>query len=366
MKFLSNEKEFKINKNAMVDIKIMGNIIEVRHMTNKNTTPKIKKVSKDSYINLENGEIMSFEKTQNRSQGENSIRITMRKLREYINTNVIDKNKCHWITLTYKQRDTKNEKAKPMRDTKKLYRDFKVFMIELRRDYPNNMIEYITVVEPQQNGSWHLHVILIWDIKRPFIDNKTFRERYWKNRGFVVIRGITKKCDNIGAYFSAYLADVEYKGQVLKKGQTIKEITDKHGKTKKFIKGARLHYYPSGMNIFRCSRGIKKPEKYTAFYKDLNKNMLGRLSYKNSVNLINDDLNKTMTIQYEYYNCTNVDWSQFDNENLINNDDIEEYYSPKFNEKQDIIKEISEQNEYKANRYANAIKNAKKIVKNEI
>ena len=29
---------------------------------------------------------------------------------------------------------------------------------------------------------------------------------------------------------------------------------------KAIVKGARLHLYPSGFNLYRCSRGVKRPE----------------------------------------------------------------------------------------------------------
>ena len=73
--------------------------------------------------------------------------------------------------------------------------------------------------------------------------------------------------DNLGAYFSAYLADIpldEYERDA--DDTTMYEIKsavvvddDGHDTEKKFVKGARLKFYPAGMNIYRTSRGIKQP-----------------------------------------------------------------------------------------------------------
>jgi hypothetical protein len=81
------------------------------------------------------------------------------------------------------------------------------------------------------------------------------------SHGFVTIKSL-KDVDNIGAYVSAYLADIEVTKEnlitVVGSGQevTVKEV---NGEKKMFAKGGRLKYYPTGMNIYRKSKGIVHP-----------------------------------------------------------------------------------------------------------
>ena len=45
-----------------------------------------------------------------------------------------------------------------------------------------------------------------------------------------------------------------------KLGEVEAEDEQGHKVKKAVIKGARLHLYPSGFNLYRCSRGVKRPE----------------------------------------------------------------------------------------------------------
>lgn len=94
-----------------------------------------------------------------------------------------------------------------MRDTIKLYNDNKRFMTRFRRAYKNYHIEYIMACEPQASGSWHSHLIIIFDTIPPFIPNKTI-ENLW-GQGFTKTQKLND-IDNVGAYLTAYLGDMEY------------------------------------------------------------------------------------------------------------------------------------------------------------
>lgn len=290
MEKLATNKNFEIPDGSIVKVKKMGHITEIMYMTRcPNTTCFIKKLSDDEYIDLRTGEVMQSKKILDRSENNKSISMSLMRLRDYVNYNVRDNTKARWITLTYKNN---------MRDSKQLYADFQQFIKKIRRHF--GKCEYIVVAEPQGRGAWHMHVILLFANKAPYIANKELREVYWLDRGFVKINSLTKKCDNLGAYFSAYLTDVEYKGQRLDKKQKIKEIIDSKGNTKKYIKGARLKFYPPKFNLYRCSRGIKKPIEYNDTYRQ--QNFYGELTYKNSIRMYDDESNAQFTICYEYYN----------------------------------------------------------------
>lgn len=273
----------------IVTVTEMGHIVEVQYMFKENTRPNIKKLNKDEYIDLKTGEIRFFDKTENRSQLENSLLQTFKKLRYLINNNFKGSSNELHIVLTYHENIT---------DYKRLYADFKKFIKKLRYKYDDvSKIEYINVVEPQGRGAWHCHLLLRFDdLKKVYIPNEDIRN-LWGN-GFVMIKSL-KDIDNIGAYLSAYLADIELtekNSEILKPGMSVKQVDDK-----KFIKGGRLHMYPSGMNIYRTSRGIKPPERKRMSYKKAKK-IVGSAEphYSKTINIENDDFSNT--ISYLQYN----------------------------------------------------------------
>src|SRR5699024_9909167 len=130
-------------------------------------------------------------------------------------------------------------------DTKKIWNDFRKFTSKLKRRYGS--VEYIRVLEPHEDGHAHLHVLLKFvDYKKMYIPNKDLAN-IWGN-GFVTVHSL-KNIDNIGAYVSAYLADVELTektghDEMFNSKET--EIIEKGDK--KYIKGGRLKYYPTGTN----------------------------------------------------------------------------------------------------------------------
>lgn len=171
-------------------------------MSDKPTPPPIKKVSRSEYINLSTGELLPFSASADRSENKDSLRKTFKKVRDLINANCTAPERLHWITLTY---------AENMTDSKRLYTDFKNFMKRLKY-YAKNTLgrsapEYIAVAEPQSRGAWHMHLILIWDSKCPYIANNSVFAPMWSH-GFTKIKSVPKNCDNLGAYLSAYLGDI--------------------------------------------------------------------------------------------------------------------------------------------------------------
>ena len=165
------------------------------------------------------------------------------------------------ITLTY---------AENMRDTDKLRADMNRFTTALKKRYKDKTsVDYLSVVEPQERGAWHVHTLIRFnDYKKIYLDNNDIAKLWgW---GFVRIQSL-KDIDNIGAYLSAYLTDVELTSgnifDAMKDGVTVIE-KEYDGEKKKFIKGGRLHMYPPNMNLFRKSQGIKYPSRTRMKYKE--------------------------------------------------------------------------------------------------
>ena len=246
-------KEIKKDKRKNKTIvKEMGNIITVRYMSKQNKQTIQLLPGKEQYIRISDGTVHDITHSETRKDNIKSVRATVAKLREIINTNCVDAKKVKWLTLTY---------ADNMTDQHQLARDFKKFIRKFRHDYPE--VEYIAVAEPQARGAWHMHVIIIFPHAAPYIPNDTIWHDYWEDKGFTKTKAVDKNCDNLGAYFSVYLTDLKLEDMPedaeVDKPELVERIID--GEKKSVVKGGRLHMYPVGFNFYRCSRGIKRPEQ---------------------------------------------------------------------------------------------------------
>lgn len=257
-----------------------GDYLEVKKYANKPHANVIN-VSKSqyAYIDKDTGEIEIRDKQLSSSRIESikSLKATFHNLRNLIQANVLDNSKVHWITLTY------NQDNGIMDDTVKLYKDidlfFKKFRYWLKKNKNINHIEYITTIEPQGCGAWHAHIIVIYDVKRPFIPNDIIAT-IWSN-GFTSIKAL-KDTDNIANYLCSYLTDL------------------KVDKVKK--KGERLYLYPRGIRIYRHSRGVKMPERFITSkkdYEDIKKDYV--LEYENAFQVLDNDNCPVRMIKKEFY-----------------------------------------------------------------
>lgn len=284
--------------NAVCKVKTTGNITEIMHSEKQSQGSHITKLSKDFYINNDTGEVKEFKHTENRSQSLVEVSRSLAFGRDLINTNCSIADNIKWCTLTY---------AENMRDDKQVYCDWKRTAQHLRRKYGH--FEYIICIEPQQRGAWHIHAILIFESKAPFIPVDDFA-RIW-GKGFCKLNAVTD-CDNIGAYLSAYLGDIEltdFKGDVSHYQVKECQFVDRDGKkqSKKFVKGARLFLYPAQMHIFRWSRGVKKPTVEHMSYEQAKEKVSGAtLTYQKSIVLNDVETDFCNTLSYEYYNALRV------------------------------------------------------------
>lgn len=286
-----------ISPGSSVRVTKMNHLVEVQHMEKMNRTNHIQKLDKERYLNLKTGEIGEFKKGEVRSDSLNSLRQTFKKLRYLINNNYVGAGHELFITLTYKEN---------MTDNKRLYSDFDKFMKRFRYQYSKKFgsIDYMTVVEPQERGAWHHHLLVRFNDmegSKVYIPNNDVAALW--GHGFTNMHSLNG-VDNIGAYLSAYLADVEltddnvgvaFDGNV----EVVSKVVD--GQEKKFIKGGRLHLYPSGMNLYRKSKGIQMPVREEMKYGDIKK-VVGsdKPHYVKTLVVEQDDFKNTIT--YEQYN----------------------------------------------------------------
>lgn len=187
-------------------------------------------------------------------------------------------------------------------DPKRLYKDFHAFRKRLdryleKRNYLKT--EYIAAAEPQGRGAWHLHCLFLFEQKAPYIPN-TEIARLW-GHGFTKTKSL-KGITNPGLYLTAYLGDMELteaaRAGTIQDGKPA-ETADK---SKAVIKGARLKLYPSGFNIYRCSRGVKRPEVWETTEEEAQAAVLEKtLIYEKTVSLTDDSGTLRNIINYRTY-----------------------------------------------------------------
>lgn len=243
--------------NLPVKVTDMGNIVEIQYMSNRNCKQTIQMLpGGEQFIICSSGEIKNVEHHDTRKDNKKGLYKTFANARAIINANVTDVSKVRWCTLTYKDN---------MTDTKKLYEDFRDFNKRFQyfcKKKGYSKPEYIVMMEPQGRGAWHAHLLYIWnDIQAPFIPNEEFRELW--GHGFVKIKKLDN-VDNVGAYLTAYLGDMELddvgiENAIGEKCKIVDVKEDGHVQRKAIVKGARLSLYPANFNMLRYSRGCKKP-----------------------------------------------------------------------------------------------------------
>lgn len=225
---------YKIDSTKLVKSYLYGDTIEMT-TANGQQEQTIKVISGKRYVNLETGEIHDMDTSSStRLDNLKSTKQTMKKLRRLVAHNFTGGINQLWITLTYRDHVT---------ETAIVYMDFKAFIRRIRNQFGN--VDYITVIEPQASGRWHLHVLLKNDSELTIPNNDL--AKMW-GKGFTKTKRL-KRADKVGNYLIAYLSNLQ--------------IGDEGSQNKAIIKGARIHMYPKGIRIYLTSRGIEKPLEIT-------------------------------------------------------------------------------------------------------
>ena len=288
-----------IDDNSTVKVTEMGNVIEIQYMDKRNHKQTVKVLNADEYVVVGTGEVKQCKHHSTRYDNKVSLYKTFKTLRGIINSNVTDVSKVRWCTLTY---------AENMQDSKRLYQDFHNFNKRFQRYLKNNnypKAEYIAVAEPQERGAWHMHLLYIFPSKAPFISNQDFAN-LWGN-GFVRI-GKLDDVDNVGAYLTAYLGDLPLNDVNVAEhiGSRVKIVESQEGDkkvSKAYVKGARLSLYPLNFNLYRTSRGIKRPTvSMSSYVKAKEKVSAGTKTYSTAYQLTDDSINYNSIVIKEYYN----------------------------------------------------------------
>lgn len=290
------------NPNLAVKVTEMGNVIEVQYMSRRNCKQTIQMLQGgEQFVICATGEIKDVEHHNTRKDNRKGLYKTFANARAVINANVTDVEKVRWCTLTYKEN---------MTDPKRLYKDFHDFNLRFQyycKTHGYSKPEYIVMMEPQGRGAWHAHLLYIWqDQKAPYIANQEFREMW--GHGFVRIKKLDN-VDNVGAYLTAYLGDMEIDEMDVSKavGKQCKvvEVEDEDGKKvkKAIVKGARLDLYPANFNMLRCSRGVKRPVAEMMSQEEANKKVSAATkTFESAIKLTDNENDFETVIIREQYN----------------------------------------------------------------
>lgn len=235
---------FTPDDNAITHVCISGNVTELRAMDRSyNNLRHIKRINQNEYYDTRTGEVKEYQhREQNRTRNMNR---SFERLRQLINTNFTGEINERHITLTY---------AEKMTDYDKASMDFKRFWEKIHYHYLD--LEFIRIIEPQQTGSWHIHVLLkskkYGNLSIPLEQIETL----W-GHGFVR-KTTTLGCDNVGAYFTALLKNLDVFED------DTKDVTDKQY----IVKNARLRFYPPNKRFYGYSKGIVQPTRFKTTYKE--------------------------------------------------------------------------------------------------
>ena len=281
---------------APVTVKRCGNVVEVRYMADNTPTIPIEKLNADLYADKRTGEVKEFQHNSNRAGDKASVSQSLRKLRDLINANLEDPETALWCTMTYRCNMT--DPARLYEDYRRFWQRFKYYLN--KRGYPS--AEYIIAAEPQGRGAWHLHCLFLFTGKAPFIPNAD-TARIW-GHGFTKTLSL-KGVGNPGLYLTAYLGNMELTEAVNAGQFKARQLTESKDKSKAVIKGARLNLYPPGFNLYRFSRGVKRPEVWQTTEQEAQAEISGMaLTYEKTISITDKGGTIRNIINYRTYTRT--------------------------------------------------------------
>lgn len=276
-----------------VTVKRCGNITEIRYAVHGPPTIAIEKLNANLYIDKQTGEVKEFQHHDSRAADKASVSQSLRKLRDLINSNLENPETALWVTLTYREN---------MTDPARLYQDYRRFWLRFKyyldkQSHPP--AEYIIAAEPQGRGAWHLHCLFLFSGKHPFISNPDMA-RIW-GHGFTKTKSLNG-IGNPGLYLTAYLGDMELSESVSAGTFQAKRLAESKDKHKAIVKGARLKLYPPGFNLYRFSRGVKRPEIWQATEQEAQAEVSGMpLTYEKTISITDESGATRNIINYRTY-----------------------------------------------------------------
>lgn len=171
---------------------------------------------------------------------------SLKRLRWLILNNFTELEGWH-IVLTY---------AKKMLEFDNAAKDFKKFYDNLKYHYKQYKFEYIRIIEPQESGSWHIHLLLkSVETKEQVRFSNSDIQKLW-GHGSAKIKQIYD-VKGLALYFTA----ANHENNKDKKGFL----------SKGHKKPSRWRFYPSGAKLYTKSKGIKPPKEIRATHREIEK-----------------------------------------------------------------------------------------------
>lgn len=295
-----------MDDNARTTMIFAGDTVTTRTVSKCNVRCKILKLDKDTYVYIPTGEILEYKhESTSRTNFKNNLVNTFNQIRNLINANITKDNYKNvlFVTLTF---------AENMQDSYRAYNEFKKFKGRFDTYCKNKRFDipkYISVIEPQARGAFHFHVLFIFSDIAPFIPNCELEE-IWKN-GFTDIQRLKGDIQNVGNYLCSYMTDI----MLDEEGNEI-VINSKHKKKSSVKKGARLHFYPTGLHIVRHSKDIVYPTVVKTTYGKIDKHMseLGNveLCYQAAYEFKDENTNFENVVLKSFYLKTECQKSLYD------------------------------------------------------
>lgn len=256
----------------------------------------IEKLSADLYADKRTGEVKEFQHHDSRAADKASVAQSLRKLRDLINANLENPESALWVTLTYRENMT--DPARLYEDYRRFWQRFKYYLG--KRGHPS--AEYVIAIEPQGRGALHAHCLFLFPGKAPFIPNADMA-RIW-GHGFTKTKSLNG-IGNPGLYLTAYLGDMELSESVSAGTFQAKRLTQSKDKRKAVVKGARLKLYPPGFNLYRFSRGVKRPEVWQTTEQKAQVEISGMpLTYEKTISITDEGGMIRNIINYRTYTRT--------------------------------------------------------------
>ena len=216
-----------------------GNTVLVKHCPFvPPEEPPVRRIDDAYYLVTSTAEVRRYA-PRSRVKGDNlaSVRKSFNRLKSLINANCEHPSHIRYVTLTY---------AENMTDNSRISKHMERFFSRMHGLYGD--FEYIYVKERQARGAWHMHCVLFFPGEAPYMpssdDDHPVRDAW--GRGWVNVQGFRGSINNLGNYLCAYLTD------------------DREASKK----GARLANYESGIRLYNCSRGIRRPLERAVCYED--------------------------------------------------------------------------------------------------
>lgn len=279
-----------------VTVKRCGNVTEIRYAVHGPPTITIEKLNADMYVDKRTGEVKEFQHHASRAEDKASVAQSLRKLRDLINANLEHPETALWVTLTYRENMT--DPVRLYEDYRRFWQRFKYYLH--KQGHPS--AEYIIAAEPQGRGAWHLHCLFLFPNKAPFIPNADIA-RIW-GQGFTKTQSL-KGVGNPGLYLTAYLGNMEL-SEAISAGQfKAGQLAKTKDKSKAIIKGGRLKLYPPSFNLYRSSRGVKRPEVCQMTEQEARAEVSGMpLTYEKTISITDEGGTLRNIINYRTYTKT--------------------------------------------------------------